>query len=107
MGTKWSDKIQVLVFSNDGQYLHHFGQIAHGKDKLSGPEGLCVSGDYVYVTELRNNRVSVFRTSGEFVHSFGKRGSGRGEFNDPYGIAIDNDGFVFVCDYSNSRIQVF
>ena len=102
-----SNKKQVLVFSNDGQYLHHFGQIAHGEEELGGPEGLCVSGDYVYVTELRNNRVSVFRTSGEFVHSFGKRGSDEGEFNDPYGIAIDNDGFVFVCDYSNSRIQVF
>ena len=102
-----SNKKQVLVFSNDGQYLYHFGQRAHGKEELSCPEGLCVAGDYVYVTELRSNRVSVFHTSGEFVHSFGKRGSGRGEFNDPYGIAIDDNGFVFVCDYTNGRIQVF
>ena len=106
-------KHQVLVYSEDGQCLHHFGQKGRGKGKLSDPRGLCVSGDYVYVTEWGNNRVSVFRTSGEFVHSFGKKGSGRGELNSPCGIAVDQDGFVFVCDngnrriHGNRRIQVF
>ena len=102
-----SDKHQVFVFGEDGQYLHHLGQRGRGKGELSTPTGLCVSGDYVYITELFN-RVSVFRTSGEFVHSFGKKeGSGRDELRAPFGIAIDSDGFVFVCDKDNSRIQVF
>ena len=101
------DKHQVVVFREDGQYLRHFGQKGQGKGELSGPTGLCVRGDYVYVTERWNYRVSVFRTSGEFAHSFGKTGSGRGELSVPYGIAIDQDGFVFVCDTGNSRIQVF
>ena len=101
------DKPQVVVFKEDGQYLRHFGQKGQGKGGLSGPTGLCVSGDYVYVTERWNFRVSVFRTSGEFTHSFGKTGSGRGELSVPYGIAIDQDCFVFVCDTGNNRIQVF
>ena len=100
-------KDHVLVFSEDGQYLRHFGQKGQGEGELSGPTGLCVRGDYVYVTENSNNRVSVFRTSGEFVHSFGKKGSGRGELMHPWGIAVDKDGFVFVCDPGNNRIQVF
>ena len=58
----------------------------------------------MYVTEWRNNRVSVFRTSGEFIYSFEKKGS---ELHNPFGIAVDQDGFVFVCDTGNSRIQVF
>ena len=98
---------EVLVFSEDAQYQRHFGQGEQGKGELTEPRGLCVSGDYVYVTEQYNHRVSIFRTSGEFVHSFGKLGSGRGELNRPYGIAVDQDGFVFVCDCSNNRIQVF
>ena len=102
-----AQKEQVLVFSDDGQYLRHFGQRGLSKGELSCPAGLCVSGDYVYVTEYWNHRVSVFCTSGEFVHSFGREGSGRGELKGPYGIAIDQDGFVFVCDNDNSRIQVF
>ena len=101
------EKDQVLVFSENGQYLRHFGQWDEGEDELGGPAGLCVSGDYVYVTDCCNNRVTVFRTSGEFVHSFGEEGSGRGELHWPYGIAIDCDGFVFVCDNDNNRIQVF
>ena len=61
----------------------------------------------VYITEYVSSRVSVFCTSGEFVHSFGKFGAGRGELRFPRGIAIDQDGFVFVCDAGNKRIQVF
>ena len=82
------------MFSEDGQYLHHFGQSGKGKGELSGPQGLCVSGEYVYITQWGNNRVSMFHTSGEFVHSFGKGGSGGGELKYPHGIAIDQDGFV-------------
>ena len=101
------NKSQFVVFSEDGQYLRHFGQSGKGKGELSGPQGLCVSGEYVYVTQWGNNRVSIFHTSGEFVHSFGEWGSGGGELKYPRGIAIDQDGFVFVCDKGNYNIQVF
>ena len=101
------NKHQVLVFSEEGQYLRQFGQKGLGEGELSGPTGLCVSGDYVYVTECYNHRVSVFCTSGKFVHSFGKKGYGINELKYPYGIAVDQDGFVFVCDRDNRRIQVF
>ena len=102
-----SDKHQLMVFSVNRQYLRHFGREGQGEGELSRPRGLCVSGDYVYVTELFN-RVSVFHTSGEFVHSFGKKKeSGRDELRAPYGIAIDRHGFVFVCYKDNSCIQVF
>ena len=100
-------KQQVLVFSEDGQYLRHFGRQGQGKGELNHPCGLCVSGDCVYVVEFNNNCVSVFHTSGQFVHSFGKKGTDRGELRYPYGIATDKDGFVFVCDAYNNRIQVF
>ena len=109
------NKHQVLVFSENGQYLRHFGQKGQGKGGLSAPHGLCVSGEYVYVTEeggpwLVNkspygwNSVSVFRMSGEFIHSFWKWAS---ELPSPRGIAVDQDGFVFVCCLDSSCIRVF
>ena len=101
------ERDRVLVFSENGQYLRHFSQKGQGKGELLGPAGLCVSRNYVYITDHCNHRVTVFRTSGKFVHSFGKRGSSRGKLKYPYGIAIDQDGFVFVCNHDNNRIQVF
>ena len=39
--------------------------------------------------------------------SFGQWGSNEGDFNLPYGVCVDKDGFVYVCDYANNRVQVF
>ena len=108
-------KHQVLVFSENGQYLRRFGQKGQGKGELSAPHGLCVSGDYVYVTEEEGNwlakkssygwnSVSVFHTSGEFVHSFWKWAS---ELPNPRGIAVNHDDLVFVCCKDSSYIWVF
>ena len=49
----------------------------------------------------------MFTSQGNFVTSFGVSGKSEGQFKNPYGITVDVDGFVYVCDYGNSRIQVF
>ena len=38
---------------------------------------------------------------------FSQYGDKSGEFNIPYGVCVDADGFVYVCDTSNHRVQVF
>jgi len=77
-----------------------------GPGELSYPRGIHVDHDYVYVVEWGNHRVSVFHTSGAFISSFGKGGR-EGELNSPKGITTDQDGFLYVCDTSNNRIQMF
>ncbi len=42
-----------------------------------------------------------------FVKSWGVKGSGPGEFNEPYEAAVDGEGFVYVTDARNSRVQKF
>jgi DNA-binding beta-propeller fold protein YncE len=59
------------------------------------------------VTEYGNHRISVFKTTGEFVHCFCTYGNKKGELCYPVGVAIDRDGFVYICDQGNNRIQVF
>ena len=53
----------VIVICRDCSILARRGQ---GKGEFSGPEVLCVIGDYVYVTEWS---ILVFHTSVELVHS--------------------------------------
>ena len=101
------DNHRVQVFSQTGIFLRAFGRHGSGPGELYEPQGICVDHDYVYVVEYWNNRVSAFYTSGEFITSFGREGSGEGELRDPPGITIDQDGFLYVCDSSNNRIQVF
>ena len=97
----------VHVFSNGGEFLHSFGQGGGGVRKLSGPMGVCVGGQYVYVCNHSGHCVSVFTTEGEYVTSFGKRGGSEGDFSWPRGVCVDKDGYVYVCDDGNYRVQIF
>ena len=97
----------VQVFSNDGVLLRSFGCDENGVKKLSGPWGICVSGQYVYVINHTSHCVSVFTTDGVYVSSFGQCGHKEGEFNNPYYLCVDQDGFIYVADFNNSRVQCF
>ena len=97
----------IQVFSNDGVFLHSFGRDSNGVKRLDGPYCVCVSGHYVYVTNASGNYMSAFTTAGDYVTSFGQQGSGEGDFNCPCGVCTDKDGFVYVADYSNNRVQCF
>jgi len=88
----------------EGILLRSIGCVNEG---LIQPRGLCVHGQYLYVTEVSGHCVFVFTTNGEFVASFGQKGKKKGDFNRPVGIHVDRDGFVGVIDFYNDRIQFF
>ena len=96
----------VHVFSN-GEFLHSFGCCEDGEKVLSRPRGVCVDGQYVYVANWRKDCVSVFTTKGEHVTIFGQEGHCKGDINFPIGVCVDKDGFVYVCDFHNNRVQIF
>ena len=98
---------RLCVFTADGKYQRSVVKPAD-KGMLDLPMGIACDSDYVYVSEYGGGHcVSVFTVAGDFVHSFGGYGRGEGEFVDPFGVSVDRDGFLYVCDHSNSRIQVY
>ena len=101
----YNHRIQVL--DQDGKYVQEYGQRGSGLGRLNWPAFIHVDHDYVYVSELYNNCVYVFTTSGRFVRTIGRRGSGPGELDGPRGVVVDTDGFVYVCDFYNNRVQIF
>ncbi len=76
---------------------------------FSNPTDLAVdnrNGD-IYVVDSGNNRIQRFDSEGNYLSEFGSFGTENGQFNSPWGVAVDNDGFVFVTDAKNSRVQKF
>ena len=101
------DNSMIQVFSNDGVFLRSFGSDGKGEKRVKLPWGLCVSGHYVYVCNDGSESISVFTTDGVYVTSFGQYGSNEGDFNFPYSVFVDNNGFVYVTEYNNNRVQCF
>ena len=54
-----------------------------------------------------NSRVAVFDKSGAQVASFGEYGHGPGQFDNPHNIQVGPNGFIYVADRGNDRIQIF
>ena len=96
---------RVKLLNKQGEFQLSFSKKGNGQ--LNSPSGVCVVDQFVYVVEWGGDCVSVFSRDGQFVTSFGKGGNKEGEFDWPYGICVDCDGFVYVCEYLNNRVQVF
>jgi DNA-binding beta-propeller fold protein YncE len=68
---------------------------------------LSPQGD-IYVSDgYHNGAVHKFSPAGTHLMSWGRSGAGPGEFNLPHNVTCDDDGWVYVADRENHRIQVF
>jgi sugar lactone lactonase YvrE len=67
----------------------------------------------LYILDAGNARVQVFDADGQYLTQWGETGSGMGQFDFGIntvekvagGIAVDDDGFIYVADVGNRRIQ--
>ena len=99
------DNNRVQVMDKNGQFIRMFGD--YKSPIRCRPSGLHVVDKYVYVSDYRGDCIVVYETSGQFVTSFGGCGQKEGEFWIPYGITSCPDGYIYVCDFLNNRVQIF
>lgn len=98
----------IFTFTLDGEYVSKFGTEGVGNGQLNSPHGLTIDPDGFVLVVDYNNRVSIFDRDGICLHHFGSPGSKPGQFKFPHGISLSPDGKrIFICDYSNKRIQIF
>jgi DNA-binding beta-propeller fold protein YncE len=68
---------------------------------------LSPQGD-IYVSDgYQNARVHKYSPDGKLLLSWGEPGTAAGQFNLVHNIACDDDGWVYVADRENHRVQVF
>lgn len=109
-----TDNHSIQKFDKEGKFLARWGGEPDAEEGLFYyPRGLATSpeGD-VYVADSGNNRVQKFDPEGNFVNAWGKfgfawRGEGAGKFDVPWGVTTDSQGYLYVSDTSNARIQKF
>ena len=99
------DNGRVQVMDSSGHFIRSFGQ--EGEGKLRSPSGLHIADKYVYVSDISGHCILVYETSGLFVNLFGGYGQKEGEFQYPYSMESCADGFIYVCDLLNNRVQIF
>ncbi|MCL2320139.1 MAG: NHL repeat-containing protein, partial [Treponema sp.] len=61
----------------------------------------------LYLSEYRGNRVSVLSPAGEWQFYIGSKGRGNGQFVGPQNLTVDEEGYLYVVDYGNKRIEKF
>lgn len=81
--------------------------------QLDSPRGVALAPDgSIFVVDMRNTRIAHYAADGTFIGQFGSLGHGDGQLwreanRGPTGIAVGADGFVYVADTWNYRIQKF
>jgi NHL repeat len=98
----------------DGKILLEIGIPGRPSGFMSGaPFNRCTHtalspGGDIYVSDgYGNARVHKYDQSGRRLMSWGEPGVGPGQFNLPHNIGCDADGWVYVADRENHRVQVF
>ena len=99
----------------DGKILMTIGNPGNPSSLFSGePFNRCThtatdpdSGEIFVTDGYGNSKIHKYTPDGKLIKSWGEPGTGEGEFNIIHNIASDNNGYLYVCDRENHRIQVF
>ena len=99
---------RIQKFSADGDFVASWGGFTEPWDVAVASDGT------IHVADTWNHSVQKLDAEGVAGASWGAFGqygledvAGQGVFYGPRGIAIDREGYVYVADTGNKRIQVF
>jgi DNA-binding beta-propeller fold protein YncE len=100
--------------SPDGDVLMQIGSPGTSAGYMSGsPFCRCThtavspEGDLYVSDGYGNARIHKYSPDGKLLFSWGRPGCDPGEFNLPHNIGCDTEGWVYVADRENLRVQVF
>jgi hypothetical protein len=113
----WRDRVYVTVISDTngsaGIKVYDLNLILVNNLPLPAsagrPYGIAVDnrdGSFL-VCEADEDMIHKFSPDGIPLRSFGSTGTGQYEFNDPSDVDVDMNGWLFVADSGNDRVQVY
>lgn len=97
------DTANIVKFDSNGNPVDNFkGSLGRN---LSGPLFFSLRGKSIFVSDFKGDQIFEFNTRGEYKNRFGKSGKNNGEFHGPTGIFLTKDGYLYISDSGNHRIQ--
>ena len=105
----------VRQFTADGKLLQTMGTPGQRStpmsgEPFSGPTHVAFdprNGDFYIGDGYSNAVVHKYSPDGKLLFTWGESGTAEGQFNIVHYLAVDRDGWVYVADRENHRIQVF
>lgn len=95
---------RVIICDKEGKYLYEIGS----PEYFARPAGIAIDDERIYIVDTHGHKVLVFSVrDARFLFQFGKNGTAKGEFHYPTHIFAGRDGFIYVTDSLNFRIQIF
>ena len=109
------DDHTVRKVDENGRVIFTLGTSGHPTDYMSGepfhrPTDVAIdpkTEDFYVADGYGNSRVHKYSANGKYLFSCGEPGIDPGQFNITHNIATDKDGWVYVADRENHRIQIF
>ncbi|EQA38553.1 NHL repeat protein [Leptospira inadai serovar Lyme str. 10] len=93
----------IVKFDANGNPVDNFkGSLGRN---LQGPTAIAVRGKSIFVADYAGDMIYEFDTRGGYVSRFGNTGKQPGHFHGPSGIFLTREGYLFVSDMGNDRIQ--
>jgi DNA-binding beta-propeller fold protein YncE len=98
-----TDREQILVYNSNDRFVRAIG----GPGQFR-PTDIAISGDRLYITDIKHHQVHVLdKQTDEVLLTFSEAGSEEGQLFHPTNLTIAPDGTIYVTDTSNFRIQQF
>lgn len=103
---------RVQKFDSNGNFLLKWGSQRGAGPFVPGTFGMlmgiaCNAGGDVYAVDYSYNTVQKFDSTGTFITLVCDMGWVDGDVSLPWGVGVDNDGYVYVADGQNTRVQKF
>ena len=100
---------KLVVYDKHLHYSHVIGKTGKGCANIfKAITGIAVDNNgYLYVADRDLHLILKFTLNGMPISIIGSEGTADGQFRSPYGLLLTQSQELFVCDFSNHRIQVF
>jgi DNA-binding beta-propeller fold protein YncE len=97
---------KISIFTSKGKFIKYY-EVANKKDALTGPGGLRIYNNKLYVTDIPKNKVNVFDLKGKKLLEISTATGKKDSLNAPNAVTVDDDNNIYVSDTGNQRLVVY